>query len=123
MRATGKGGWVISPQRYQDQTRACADRGREFVWTAGEQEFFHQQGFTAPPKRCKECRRAKEAARDGDQGRGYSPHSAGASGPLEVTDTYKEGVMTNSSLVARAIIASMIVLLVIALLVWWIRGA
>ena len=48
---------------YQDQTRTCVDCGREFAWTAGEQEFFHKQGFADPPKRCKDCRQAKKAQR------------------------------------------------------------
>jgi hypothetical protein len=43
------------------------DCGREFAWTAGEQEFFHQQGFADPPKRCQDCRRAKKEQREGRQ--------------------------------------------------------
>ena len=56
---------------YQDQTRTCVDCRREFVWTAGEQEYFHEKGFADPPKRCKECRQAKKAQRGDDGGRGY----------------------------------------------------
>lgn len=43
---------------YQDKTLVCKDCGKEFVWTAGEQEFFAEKGFTNEPKRCKECREA-----------------------------------------------------------------
>jgi CxxC-x17-CxxC domain-containing protein len=39
----------------QDQTLVCRDCGKEFVWTAGEQEFYNQKGFGAP-QRCKDCR-------------------------------------------------------------------
>ena len=49
--------------KYQDQTHTCADCGREFVWSAGEQEFFHEKGFTDPPKRCKSCRQARKNQR------------------------------------------------------------
>ena len=48
---------------YEDQTLTCVDCGREFIWTAGEQEFFHEKGFTTPPKRCQDCRQAKTAQR------------------------------------------------------------
>jgi hypothetical protein len=50
--------------RFEDQTRTCADCEQEFTWTGGEQEFFHEKGFTDPPKRCKECRQARKADRD-----------------------------------------------------------
>lgn len=41
---------------FEDKTLICQECGKEFVWTAGEQEFFAQKGFTNEPKRCKECR-------------------------------------------------------------------
>ena len=49
--------------RYEDQNRTCADCGRDFMWSAGEQEFFHEQGFTDPPKRCRSCRQARKDRR------------------------------------------------------------
>ncbi|MGE4548481.1 MAG: zinc-ribbon domain containing protein [Intestinibacillus sp.] len=45
---------------YQDKILICKDCGKEFVWTAGEQEFFAEKGFTNEPKRCKECREANK---------------------------------------------------------------
>jgi len=50
--------------KFEDQTRTCVDCGDEFVWTAGEQEFFHEKGFTDPPKRCKTCRQARKVGRE-----------------------------------------------------------
>lgn len=50
----------------RDQARTCVDCSREFVWAAGEQEFFHRQGFADPPKRCKDCRRARKARQEDD---------------------------------------------------------
>lgn len=41
---------------YQDKTLACQDCGAEFVFTAGEQEFYASRGFTNEPRRCKSCR-------------------------------------------------------------------
>jgi len=40
----------------QDKTLVCRDCGAEFIFTAGEQEFFQQKGFLHPPSRCPECR-------------------------------------------------------------------
>jgi len=51
----------------QDQTLTCVDCGEEFTWSAGEQEFFHEKGFTNPPKRCKQCRQAKKEQRGGEK--------------------------------------------------------
>jgi hypothetical protein len=55
--------------KFEDQTRTCSDCGDEFIWTAGEQEFFHEKGFTDPPKRCKTCRQARKADREQRGGR------------------------------------------------------
>jgi CxxC-x17-CxxC domain-containing protein len=44
---------------YEDKTLVCKDCGNEFVFTAGEQEFYAERGFTNEPKRCKACRDAK----------------------------------------------------------------
>ncbi|MGH9511826.1 MAG: CxxC-x17-CxxC domain-containing protein [Terriglobales bacterium] len=34
----------------------CIDCGRDFMFTAGEQLFFHEKQFKNPPKRCKLCK-------------------------------------------------------------------
>jgi len=47
---------------YEDKTLVCKDCGREFVFTAGEQEFYAEKGFQNEPQRCKECRDARKAA-------------------------------------------------------------
>ncbi|MEZ0536211.1 zinc-ribbon domain containing protein [Caldicellulosiruptoraceae bacterium PP1] len=41
---------------YQDKVLVCKDCGREFVFTAGEQEFYAEKGFKNEPSRCKDCR-------------------------------------------------------------------
>jgi CxxC-x17-CxxC domain-containing protein len=48
---------------YQDKTLVCKDCGNEFVFTAGEQEFYAEKGFQNEPTRCKDCRQAKKGAR------------------------------------------------------------
>ena len=46
-----------------DKTLTCRDCGKEFTFTAGEQEFYKEKGFTNEPTRCKECRDAKKNER------------------------------------------------------------
>lgn len=50
---------------YADRTISCLDCGQEFSFTAGEQEFYAQRGFTEPPKRCPSCRAARKSQRQG----------------------------------------------------------
>ena len=44
---------------FQDKGIKCVDCGGEFIWTAGEQVFYHDKGLKNPPKRCKSCKQAK----------------------------------------------------------------
>jgi len=41
---------------FQDRILKCSDCGAEFVFTAGEQHFFHDKNFKNEPKRCKACK-------------------------------------------------------------------
>ena len=41
---------------FQDKILKCVDCGTEFVFTAGEQLFFHDKQFKNEPKRCKGCK-------------------------------------------------------------------
>jgi CxxC-x17-CxxC domain-containing protein len=54
---------------FQNQSIPCKDCGREFTWTAEEQEFYQQKGFN-PPLRCKDCRAKARAAHNGGGGGG-----------------------------------------------------
>ena len=44
---------------YEDKTLVCKECGNEFVFTAGEQEFYAEHGFQNEPQRCKSCRDAR----------------------------------------------------------------
>ncbi len=46
---------------FQDKVLKCIDCGADFVFTAGEQLFFHDKQFKNEPKRCKACK-AKRAS-------------------------------------------------------------
>lgn len=56
---------------FQDRPIQCIDCKNEFVFTAGEQEFYERKGFKEVPKRCKPCREARKTRRmDRDGGNG-----------------------------------------------------
>ena len=46
---------------FLDETLVCQDCGKEFIWSAGEQEFYAVMGFDNPPKRCPHCRKLRRA--------------------------------------------------------------
>jgi CxxC-x17-CxxC domain-containing protein len=51
---------TFAPQtEFQDTNIVCIDCGKDFIWTSGEQLFFHDKGLQNPPKRCKPCKQAK----------------------------------------------------------------
>lgn len=52
----------------QDKELTCKDCGSKFTFTAGEQTFFQERGFSEPV-RCKSCRDAKKSQRSD---RGFS---------------------------------------------------
>jgi CxxC-x17-CxxC domain-containing protein len=45
-----------------DMTLQCRDCGRDFIFTAGEQEFYASRGLTNNPSRCPECRAARKSS-------------------------------------------------------------
>jgi CxxC-x17-CxxC domain-containing protein len=53
---------------FEDKTLQCRDCGRDFVFTAGEQEFYAEKGFQNLPTRCKDCRETRRS--QGGEGRG-----------------------------------------------------
>ena len=74
---------------YTDQVLTCADCGIDFVFSASEQEFFAQKGFTSAPKRCPSCRAQRRASGGGNYGNGGSYGEGGGSysrGPREMFD-------------------------------------
>ena len=70
---------------FQDRTLKCVDCGTEFVFTAGEQQFYHDKDFKNEPKRCKLCK-AKRAG----LGRSASPDTAASALPFSRTETRTE---------------------------------
>lgn len=57
---------------FQDRVLKCIDCGADFVFSAGEQQFYHDKAFRNEPKRCKACKMKKQAGasdRGGPPGR------------------------------------------------------
>ncbi len=42
-----------------DQAILCIDCSAEFIWSTGEQAFFRDKHLENPPKRCRDCKKAK----------------------------------------------------------------
>jgi CxxC-x17-CxxC domain-containing protein len=57
--SNGAGSQSQTQSDFQDRKIKCLDCGDDFVWTAGEQVFFHDKGLKNEPKRCKPCKQAK----------------------------------------------------------------
>jgi hypothetical protein len=49
---------------FQDQKLICKDCGKEFIWTAGEQEFYASKGLLNAPARCPSDRAARRQRAD-----------------------------------------------------------
>lgn len=71
---------------YTDETLTCVDCGRTFPFTASEQEFFAEKGFTNKPSRCGDCRAARKASR-GESGGGNYRGGGGGGARREMFQT------------------------------------
>jgi len=71
----------MSVVAFSDKPLNCRECGTSFLFTAGEQEFYAQKGFTNEPGRCPTCRAARRSGQrgsmmsydsDGERGGEYS---------------------------------------------------
>ena len=53
---------------YEDKTLVCRECSQEFVFSAGEQEFYQQRGLLNEPGRCPSCRQARRRRMSGQAG-------------------------------------------------------
>jgi CxxC-x17-CxxC domain-containing protein len=79
---------------YADKTLTCRDCGTQFVFTAGEQEFYAQKGFTNEPTRCSSCRQARKQSAGRSSG-GYGDRDSYGGGGYG--DSYGGGYGRRSS--------------------------
>lgn len=64
----------------QDRSIVCRDCGRDFVFTAGEQEFYASKGLQHDPVRCPDCRNARKNSRTAPEATsGYTNYRGAAS--------------------------------------------
>ena len=57
---------------YEDRTLTCLDCGQPFTFSADDQAYHAEKGYTNEPKRCTSCRQARRSQRYGDDaGGGY----------------------------------------------------
>lgn len=54
---------------FEDRTLTCQDCGKPFTFSAADQAFHAERGFTNEPKRCPSCRAARRDSRG--SGGGY----------------------------------------------------
>ncbi|MZP28749.1 zinc-binding protein [Heliobacterium undosum] len=73
---------------YQDKVLTCKECGVEFIFSASEQAFFAEKGFTNQPGRCHACRAARKATSGGYQG--SSHHSDREMYPVVCSSCGKE---------------------------------
>lgn len=59
-------------KEYKDITLICKDCGSEFTFTAGEQKFYDEKGFTNQPQRCKNCRDQRKKDRNSSRNNRYN---------------------------------------------------
>ncbi|SMC47187.1 zinc-ribbon domain containing protein [Papillibacter cinnamivorans] len=69
---------------YNDKTLVCKDCGQEFIFTAREQEFYAEKGFTNEPQRCKTCRDARKGISRGASRQMYDAVCAECGKPCKV---------------------------------------
>jgi CxxC-x17-CxxC domain-containing protein len=74
---------------YTDQVITCTDCGIEFVFSASEQAFFAEKGFSSAPKRCSSCRAQRRASGNGGGAGSYA--SAGSYSSAEGGGGYARG--------------------------------
>jgi CxxC-x17-CxxC domain-containing protein len=64
---------------YQDKTLACQDCGQSFTFSADDQAYHAEKGYTNEPKRCLICRQSRRGERSYGSGGGSGYSSYGSS--------------------------------------------
>jgi CxxC-x17-CxxC domain-containing protein len=64
---------------FVDKSLTCADCGTSFTFSADDQAYHQQKGYTNEPRRCPSCRSARQTDRNGG-----SNYSSGYGGQREM---------------------------------------
>ena len=78
--------------QFVDRILICSDCHGEFIFTAGEQLFFHDKQFKNDPKRCKPCKSRRSGLAAGANATG--PAAAGLSRTETRTECSECGIQT-----------------------------
>lgn len=73
-----------------DRTLTCRDCGQEFTFTAGEQDFYTQRGFS-DPQRCPDCRAQRKSQRNSGGSSSYGSGGGYSSGGYDNDGGYSSG--------------------------------
>ena len=68
---------------YEDRTLTCQDCGQPFTFSADDQAYHAEKGYTNEPKRCTSCRQARRGQRS-DDGFGFGGGGGYDRGPREM---------------------------------------
>ena len=69
---------------YEDRTLSCMECNQSFTFSADDQAYHAEKGYTNEPKRCPACRQAKRAQRNGDSFGGGGGGGGYDRGPREM---------------------------------------
>jgi CxxC-x17-CxxC domain-containing protein len=63
---------------FQDRVLKCVDCSADFVFSAGEQQFYRDKNFTNEPRRCKNCKTQRQTG--GERGTAHGGNRGGSHG-------------------------------------------
>lgn len=58
---------------YEDRNLTCQECGASFVFSADDQQYHAQKGYSNEPKRCPSCRQSRRSMGGGGGGYGRAP--------------------------------------------------
>lgn len=69
---------------YEDKVLKCKECGVDFVFSAGEQEFYAEKGLVNEPGRCRECRNHRKEQKQGSSRQMYNAVCSNCGAPTSV---------------------------------------
>ena len=92
---------------FEDRLLNCADCHGEFIFTAGEQLFFHDKQFKNDPKRCKPCKSRRSGLAAVANGTEAAMQAQTVSTLTEVSEISNGSTLTaEAAVLAAAVMAS-----------------
>lgn len=92
---------VSSVKELSDVLLRCAECGRKFVWTVGEQEFYREKGYTRPRTCSRECRERRNQTRVRNEWRRELHDAMQPSEPYRTGSNAKNPIHVSGGVVAE----------------------